>query len=477
MSVGKGHATVFGFKHNPNAWGLGGAVACGAGDGIPANQESLVTKAMLIQNKGLFGSVTQLPGTKGTDLTDGTLEIDTIYQGLEPMIAMLFGTAGTPTTIVAGAFSHTFQIAQNTEGLLASLVATDPVWNREWPYLKVDSLEFDWQPGKFGTLKLGFIAFGLNMNVGAPSSVNVVANAADANVTYTLLATAGTLVSTTLTLFVPSQIQIVHTGTPTAFNLTISGTDRDGNVISEVFSLTTAGTFVTVNYFATITGIVGSGLSGTPGTTQCGTLNGVNNSTTVASITLPIAPPPFVNFGQCSFQQNPAGGTAFPAIPVLSTGPSSTGTLYAISRFNLKLERKLKKGDVTTRFAPQQKVDEPVGGDFLAVTGGFGFSKLMGENFQQAFLYANKGLSKMLVQFQGGLIGATAIPYLWQFYLPAVQYDSGTHNVKGPGEVPLDIKFQGYDALVAPAGWPGFSSGSQACTMVVQSGRSTNALA
>jgi hypothetical protein len=460
MAINEGYATKFAFKHATGAvWGSGsgvtGPATCGAGDQIQVNQEGIENKVALIKNRQVSGLNTPLAGVKGTDLSDGPVDVDCYYQGLEPLLACFFGIAGVPTTLAAGAYKHTLQLGNVLDGIMGTAVASEPVWIREWPFCKVDSLEFTFEPGKQGKLKVSLIPFLTGINIGATSTINVVANAADANVAYSLLLT---------TLVNPSQLTIVHTGTPTGFNLTIVGTDADGNLVTEVFSLITAGTFNTVNYYATITSITGSALSGTPGTTQVGTLNGLNNATTVLNLSLP-ANQPYVLSSQLTLQ----AGLASVGLPA---------TVLNISKFMLKLDRKHKKNDVTTRFVPRAMIDEPVGDDFVEITGGINFSKLMTENDFLAFAYKNKFPYCMKAAFSGGLIGATAFPYAWNFLLPGVQFETGKHNLKGPVVTPFDLTFwAARGALGAnPPGFPVYSNGVQGCVMEIQSARSTDAL-
>lgn len=453
MAIAKGFTSVLGFKKNTGAtWGTSPAIGATAGDGVEFLSESLVAAVKLIENMGLSGKAAQLPGAKGEELHAGQIPVPIYYQGLEPALAMCFGIAGAPTSQGSGVYLHTLQLADSIDGIFATAVVDNQIWVREWPYVKVNGLEFTFEFGKQCELKLDLIPWGVNLNIGTSSTVNAVANAADANVTYTLVGQPTN----------PSQVTIVHTGTPTTFTVTVNGTDRDGNVISEAFSLTTATTVTTVNYFATVTSIVGSGLTGTPGTTQAGYLNGVNNSGTTANITLPTQRD-FVLMQQASLLINDDSAGAL---------VNPTNAFY-ISKFNMKIERNSAKNDLTTRFAPQAKIDEPVGDNFLKVTGGLNFSKAMDENKSLAFDYLKKGKKKWQLQFTGPIAGGS-LPYQWTFYGRNTQFATGNFNVKGPGRVPFDLTFQGARGLAAATGFP--ATALPPITLQVQSQRSTDPL-
>src|SRR5262245_21518471 len=107
MSIIKGVQAVAGFK-KATTWGT--AVALGAGNGIGLTSESISADVQLIEDEQLEGSAQQRAGEAGNRAFSGELVTGARYEGLEYMLAQVFGTAGTPVTLDTSAKKHTFKL-------------------------------------------------------------------------------------------------------------------------------------------------------------------------------------------------------------------------------------------------------------------------------------------------------------------------------------------------------------------------------
>lgn len=186
---------------------------------------------------------------------------------------------------------------------------------------------------------------------------------------------------------------------------------------------------------------------------------GTNNTTTVATLTLP-ANRDFALFADLAVRMN------LVADPALGTAH----LVYA-SEFHVTLNNNYPTDDVTTRYG--RKIDEPIQDGYTEVTGSIAFSKYMTENKAWMTRILDKGSVKMDVKFTGRAIGATN--FSAALYFPNVQMVSGAPNVSGPGRVPFTAAFRSSRALSVPTGFP--TGYTDALTMDIVNQRSTNALA
>lgn len=121
-------------------WGT--AVACGAGDGVLFTSFALKQTIDNLKDKA-FGIKKIISSDPGKVAVAGSLVADLRYEGLDTIIALCMGTAGTPTEEGIGpAYTYTYKLADNITGLFATIAAlkkSDVVF--EYPACKIRGMK------------------------------------------------------------------------------------------------------------------------------------------------------------------------------------------------------------------------------------------------------------------------------------------------------------------------------------------------
>lgn len=118
-----------------SAWGT--AVSVGANDGILLLSESLL-KRRSVELDAAAGQTFFQEADRGLIEVGGDLTAQLRYDGLTMLLAMLFGTAGSPVQQGGtAAYLHTLQLAGNTDGKFATLAIDKVVHKQEYPSVKV----------------------------------------------------------------------------------------------------------------------------------------------------------------------------------------------------------------------------------------------------------------------------------------------------------------------------------------------------
>lgn len=536
-----GSTTVVGFKKHANVWGSGLPVVVGAGDGLEIESESLVLDAQMIENMGLSGQGTQLPGALGNKLVSGDVVCPLYYRGPDLALAMALGTLVAPVQQGAStAYLHGLRMAASHVGLFGTLVsggANHPVV-REWPHVKWNGWTIECEQGQMAKLTLPAAAYNMHLCGAddddlivvsrgvsdrvltiaaspASSALTVTVTDADDSVTelvitfvgtdaadaplteaYTLstdtkswtsdgtfktltsatmtgltgtaaaadlvkvMAGATTVVAdhaiwaTTLTVAAQPEYSGPITVTVTDSNSSItelvilfSGTDEDGEFVTETYTLSTdTKTWTSDTRFATLTSAVMSGLAGasTGDTIKVGVAN-VNDTTSYASISLPsTADYQQITFAHLSVYINDQTGADF----------TDSDEVF-VSKISLKGEPALKTDSVTTRFG--NKIDEPKGDGFQKITFGLSFPQWDAANtpFIKTRLLAGK--KKALLVFSGPEANG-GYPLQLRFFLNNLQFTSGSPNVGGPNQIPLDLEAVAHRATANPTGLPAWAN-------------------
>src|SRR5262245_14925577 len=118
MATSKGFLTLAAAK-KATTWGT--PVAAGANDGIELKSESMSANVALIEDMQITGKASQRNGDAGNRIFSGDLATDARYEGLEVLLALLFGTAGAPSTVDTTAKLHKLKVNDTMEGLFATL--------------------------------------------------------------------------------------------------------------------------------------------------------------------------------------------------------------------------------------------------------------------------------------------------------------------------------------------------------------------
>lgn len=556
LAIAKGFQSIVAWKRNPNEWGCGGATAVGAGSGIEIDKEGLVINSQLIENVAVSGRATQLPGVKGTEFHAGPIgPMPFYYQGVEQMIAQVFGTAGTPTqqvnrvsaadghitsaaailssatavfvasdvgrrvtvpgagaagatldttiitftdsthvvlnvnagttvttaiiTLYDAVYLHVFKINDSVDSLAGTLVMTSAVENREYPFVKLGGVTLDFDPKNLGKLTFDAIPYNLNLldPAGTQSAVNIVVAVTVANGALTIV--GGSPI--TAPSLAPSNNVfynfVAGSGAITEFLVAVLGVNADGDVVSEVYQFSVDGaTKKGVIYFASIISATVSGLAGSVGTATIGLgwQNGVNNSTQVATITVPSTGREFVTFPQCQVMIKEIDDSS-------AWTPAQGCNLHdevPVAKLSLKIDRMMGKDTVTTR--THRWSEDPVESNFIMVTGSIDFARWENTTQLNRAFWANISKKKKLMKivFSGPVIvtanGNTAYYYKVTLYLNNVQFQTGSPNIAGPGVIPLNMTFKGARTLSVPTNFPvGYS---EAVTMELTNQNSADAL-
>jgi len=454
--VAVGFQQVAGFKLSTLPWG-GKATVLGAGDGMEFLTDSLDANVTLLQNEQNSGSSQRLPGDKGSEIHSGALAANLYYRGLERMIASVFNTAGVPTNIEAGAEHHVFKLNETHLGRYGTLATDAAPAIREWPAVKIAGMTIEVTEDSIATIEFTLTPFGLNLNRGVADPDKVVVSIEPVDGAMTIAAQPDR----------PSPITILVTDSDvsiTEYIVTIVGTNRDGRVVTEVYTLSADGlTFETVEFFKTVTTVTASGLAGTAtgDTIVVGVNNGFNNDTTMATVTLPTERD-FALFSDLKVWANGQDEGAL--------GTADANQLF-LKTWRLTIELNTPP-NVTTRFG--NKTDEPSVDGFVNITVGLSFSEWTNENM---FIFDNRlaiDEMKMRARLLGPLIGATATPHKIDFYLNNLQLNSGSPQTGGPGRIPVDYEMQAARALVVPTGFP--AGYTDAVTMEMDNSLATDPL-
>lgn len=575
--VAKGHKSIFAFRRNTNSWG-GKAAVCGAGHGFELDNHSLLPNVEMIENDAATGAISRRSGVKGNEIVAGDIgPLPVYYRGIEPFLAQVLGTAGTPSNLGGAAYKHQLRLAAAHDGVYGTFLADHfgeqdgPIW--EYPHAKLTGFRLECEQGQMAKLTLMSQAFGINYNIGTPDPVTIVASVqpangartianqpgkarkahvritdADTSITeyvltfvgeddegqaitetytksvhgllwtstkrfrrYTSItgsALAGTATGDTLEIFTapivrrvtpangaltidaqpdePTQLLITITDANsgiTEYVVDFVGVDRDGRGITAQYVLSRDGgpgshTFITREFFASVTSATGSALAGTAtaGTDfiQIDCANGVNNRSSIGNVTLP-ADRDLVIFGDIEsvLMNDQAGGNFTPAAEV--SGVLVQNDEIFVNRIRVELNLSPTTGDVTTRH--RNRIDEPVtaGAAFAETTVAFNISKYDRRSHQLLKAQLSKAQKKMKITFKGPQIGATGFFFQFEIWLNAVQLAQGTPAMSGPGVLPFDITATAHQVSAVPTGFP--SGLDEPIGIDIQSTLSTDPLA
>lgn len=437
-----GNNLVAAFKQNTGAW-LGPAVLVGAGDQIEVDAESLQMDVQYIENKGLSGAGTALPAAVGSKLVSGDLgPVPPYYRGLEVLLGLAFGTTPAPSQLGgSAAWRQGYTIKPDVTGKFGTLVfggSNHPAL-REIPCAKVDGFTFEISKGDMGKFTFPIVGDRLNFNVGAAIANRIVASVQPADGPYTIAAQP----------LDPSYVTILivdANASITEHVVTISGLNDSGDFVQEVYRKTVNGlSWTSTKQFSSIISVVASGTTGTAvgDTIVVGVLNGVNNPTTMASISLPTsADRELVTFPHLTLLIDDQSSGAAPATEIF------------VERLRVQFQRSVRRDRVTTK--GKRFVDEPQSTDFLSASIAFDFPEWDSAN--HALLKDRlMGKKKKVWATLSGPVAASTFALELGFWLNNVQFKSGSVNAGGAGEIPYQVEGQAYRAISNPAGLPAWA--------------------
>lgn len=164
MTIMKGFLTLAAFK-KATVWGT--PVLCAAGDGLALSSESIATDPETIEDEqNEANGVQRLPDI-GNQMFGGSIAMPARYEGLEVILAQVFGTAGVPTTVDTTARKHVFKINDTLEGIFGTLLLDRKVHIAEFTTFKWTGFTLRVGQGKRATLEMRGCAHGVNLNTSA----------------------------------------------------------------------------------------------------------------------------------------------------------------------------------------------------------------------------------------------------------------------------------------------------------------------
>lgn len=164
MTILKGFLTLAAFK-KASVWGT--PVVVGAGNGLGLSAEGISTEPDVIDDDQNEGNATQRVPDIGNKLFGGSLTLPARYEGLEAILAQVFGTAGVPSTVDTSARKHVFKINGSLEGIFGTLCLDRKVHIGEFTTVKVLGFTLRVSQGKRATIEFRIASHDHNLNTGA----------------------------------------------------------------------------------------------------------------------------------------------------------------------------------------------------------------------------------------------------------------------------------------------------------------------
>jgi hypothetical protein len=118
MARAKGFQGIVGVK-KATTWGT--AVAAGATDGVYVRSIDTPGNLVIEPIRGISGSVTALAPVPGNKSVSVSLATDLRYEGLEPLLAFVLGTAGAPSTVDTSGKQHVLKINNQIDGIFSTV--------------------------------------------------------------------------------------------------------------------------------------------------------------------------------------------------------------------------------------------------------------------------------------------------------------------------------------------------------------------
>lgn len=119
----------------------------------------------LVYSESLTGSGGRSNAMRGLNKLNADISTELRYTGLEHLLAMIMGIAGVPTTVDVGGRLHTFQLANNVDGLFDTVVvqkngptASPALPNWEYPSVKWGGATFTFTADGLATMSVPAIA-------------------------------------------------------------------------------------------------------------------------------------------------------------------------------------------------------------------------------------------------------------------------------------------------------------------------------
>lgn len=169
MAIVKGALSIAAFK-KATTWGT--PVAAVALDGIGFVSETLKADVGVSEDQQIEGSIQQRLGEPENRMFAGEISTAYRYEGLEPMTAMVFRTAGAPSTVDTTAKKHVFKLNNDGTGIFGTLAIDKGFEVHEFTTVKVTGLSLKLTKGQRAEITYRFIAHDMNINTSAGTNNN-----------------------------------------------------------------------------------------------------------------------------------------------------------------------------------------------------------------------------------------------------------------------------------------------------------------
>ena len=172
-----GRETILGMKKS-TVWRS--AETLGAGDGLLITRESIGPKAPTFVDDNSLGQADISRGIKVTEaVTNASVEGFLRYEGWDVFLALALGSAGTPSNVEGTAYSNTYNVAENLDGLFATMAmkksnTAKGIW--EIPSVKVTGFNIRGNVGGLVSVTVNFM--GNKIEIANPQNTSL------ASVTY-----------------------------------------------------------------------------------------------------------------------------------------------------------------------------------------------------------------------------------------------------------------------------------------------------
>jgi hypothetical protein len=168
-NAGIGALSSAAFKLKATAWEAA-AVVLGAGNGFEYRTENISHEVPYVRDESNIGSAQQGRGERGFERNAGPIVGPAKYEGLEPMLAACFGTAGAPTQLSSStAYKHQFRIKDRLEGIIGTLGIEKRKDATVWEYesAKIRQIRITGEAGQPVDIEFDFICRTLARNAGS----------------------------------------------------------------------------------------------------------------------------------------------------------------------------------------------------------------------------------------------------------------------------------------------------------------------
>lgn len=150
-------------------WGT--AVACGAGDGLLINRESIRRRVDHLPDDSAGIDFVHTADT-GAVSVEGSLDAYLRYDGLDVMLALCLGQAGTPANPSTGVYTNSYLPTADVEGKFGALALHKGQSVHETPSAKVAGFTISGEAGRPVSVSFDLIGDRLNVNTTTGTNTN-----------------------------------------------------------------------------------------------------------------------------------------------------------------------------------------------------------------------------------------------------------------------------------------------------------------